>query len=225
MTSVLITGGNRGIGRALAEEYLGRGWQVTITARDPGAISPFRRGPVAIEQLDVTSGFSVAALCERWQGRSLDMLINNAGMYRRTPALSPFDEAEWTRTLATNLFGPVRLSLGLLPALRAGKLKRIVSVTSLLGSIARSTGAFYAYRSSKAALNMAMHSLAIDLAPEAFTVMQISPGLVATEMTTEVPGAKMSPEESACAVASVIEALTAADNGKFLAHFGAELPW
>lgn len=226
MKTVLVTGGNRGIGRALAEEFARRGWHVAITAREPGQIEPFPKGvDIAVEQLNVSDEASIDALQRRWSGKPLDMLVNNAGVYFRTPPLSAFDVAEWQTTMETNLFGPMRLSLALLDSLRRSQTRRIVSITSALGSITGTFGGFYAYRSSKAALNMAMRSLAVDLAAEQFTIVQISPGLVATDMTTAVPGEKISPSQSARAMADILEPLDHSHNGRFFSHFGTELSW
>lgn len=227
MKTALITGGNRGIGLALVERYLAKGWRVVGTARDPAAM-PFldlRSGALEVERLEVTDTASVAALCQRWAKRPLDMLVNNAGIYRRTPALEAFDAAEWDATFATNVFGAVQLTLGLLPALRLGGVRRIVSITSMLGSIAGTSGGSYAYRASKAALNMTMQSLAVDLSPELFTVVQMSPGLVATDLTTEITAPKISPQESASGMARVIERLTPADSGCFVQYNGNRLAW
>ena len=126
--------------------------------------------------------------------------------------------------LAVNTLGPVRVVEALLPSLKAGRLRRIVSVTSQMGSIQDNTsgGALY-YRSSKAALNAAMKTLSLELRGDGFTVVVMHPGWVRTDMGG--PNAPLDPRNSITAMRQVIDGLSPADNGRFLNYDGRDLPW
>mgnify|MGYP000585577091 CR=1 FL=1 len=122
------------------------------------------------------------------------------------------------------LYLMVRLPLAIAGNLRAGQLRQIVNITSTLGSIARNTsGGFYGYRESKAALNMFTRSLAAELGPEGFTCIVLHPGWVRTDMGG--PNAPTTAQESALGIRRVIEGLTEADNGAFFSFEGERMPW
>ena len=229
MKTVIVTGANRGIGLALVDAYLSRNWRVIATCRRPDAATELaaRRagGALEIERLDVGQALDVEAFADRMEGRAVDMLINNAGVYQRTASLLPFDPAQWAQTLNTNALGALHLTARLLGPLRAGRTRKIVSMSSALGSIDRSTGGANAYRSSKAALNMGMNTLAQELVDEGFTVVLISPGIVDTDLARDVPLAKISPRESAETMADLIDTLGPERTGAFLRHTGEILPW
>lgn len=227
--TVLITGANRGIGLALTRTFGRAGWRVIAGCRNPEAAEQLKeeaqRYTIEPEALDVSDPGSIAGFAERTNQSAIDVLINNAGVFHQTGPFAAFDRSEWQSSMEVNVFGPVQLSLALLPALRAGHDRKIVSISSALGSIALTTGSTYAYRCSKAALNMAMRSLAMDLAEDQFTVVSISPGLVNTELVRDIPRDKISPEESAQAMFNLISALRTSDTGKFFKYSGPELAW
>ena len=224
---VLVTGAGRGIGLELARRYAAGGWTVLATARDAGRVAALRALPGRVEVLglEVTDPDSVAALARGLEGRAIDLLINNAGIYGPdNPELGGLDYAAWERVLAVNTLGPLRVTEALLPNLRAGKGRTVASLTSLMGSIGENTGggALF-YRSSKAALNAAMKSVAIALRPEGFTVVVLHPGWVRTDMGG--PSAPLDTETSAAGLARVIGGLGPGDTGRFLNYDGRELPW
>lgn len=222
--SVLITGASRGIGAGLARAFAERGWSVLACARDPAAIPPIA-GTVERYALDVTEPGSIAALAAALADRPLDLLINNAGIYgQRDARLGAIDWAAFARVLETNTLGPVRVSEALLPHLRAGRRRTIVTVSSVMGSIARteSAGAL-PYRTSKAAVNMAMRAIARELAEDGFTVVVVHPGWVRTDMGG--PGAAIDVATSVRGLLALIERLRPADTGRFFDYTGAELPW
>jgi NAD(P)-dependent dehydrogenase (short-subunit alcohol dehydrogenase family) len=229
MRTAVVTGANRGIGLALTRVYLARGWRVIATCRDMSSTDALEvageGADLEIETLDVTREESIGRFVERLKGRRVDMLVNNAGVYRRTSSLDPFDRIAWEETMETNVIGPMQLTATMLPCLRAAASRRIISMSSALGSTTRTDGGSHSYRASKAALNMSMRTLARELEAEGFTVLMISPGVVDTRLARDVPQPKISAEESAQAMAGIIEASTAADNGKFLRHTGEVLPW
>lgn len=231
--TVLITGANRGIGLELARQYAERGWQVIATARKPAEATALmaiakQHANVTIEALDVTDHAQIDALAAKYKGRPVDVLLNNAGI----PGGS--DNQEFGRLKydvydqvhAVNVLGPLKMAEAFLPNVAASQQKKIISITSTQGSIARSTGGGYFYRSSKAALNMIMRSLSIDLKPKGITVGLVSPGFVRTDFTKGIDLPMMiTPEQSATAVIKVIDGYDLAMTGKFMRHTGEEAAW
>ena len=156
--------------------------------------------------------------------RPVSLLINNAGILPMMRSLEEIDMDTFERVMDVNTLGPVRVTRAVLPNLRAGQLRQIVNITSTLGSIARNTsGGFYGYRESKAALNMFTRSLAAELGPEGFTCIVLHPGWVRTDMGG--PNAPTTAQESALGIRRVIEGLTEADNGAFFSFEGERMPW
>ena len=224
---VLVSGAGRGIGLELARHYAAAGWAVLATVRDPAKAALLRALPGQIEvlELEVTDAASVAALARRLEGRAIDLLINNAGIYGpESPELGGFDYPAWEQVLAVNTLGPVRLTEALLPNLRVGGGRTVATLSSLMGSIGENSGggALF-YRSSKAALNAAMKSVAIALRPEGFTVVVLHPGWVRTDMGG--PAAPLDAQTSAAGLTRVIGGLGPGDTGRFLNYDGRELPW
>jgi NAD(P)-dependent dehydrogenase (short-subunit alcohol dehydrogenase family) len=223
--TLLVTGANRGLGLEFARQYHAAGWTVIGTAREPDAATELKALGVRVEALDVASGESVAALAQRLKGVPIDLLINNAGVSSmgRKP-LQELDLAEYERVLQVNAIGPVRVTQALLPNLRAGTGRKVVSISSSLGSITDNTGGgFWAYRESKAALDMFMRSLAAELKPEGFICIAMSPGWVKTDMGG--PDADLTPEQSIAGMRRVIDGLKPEDTGRFFRHDGATVAW
>ena len=222
--TVLITGANRGIGLEYARQFAAKGYRVIGTARDPAQAAELAEVADRVEALDVADGDSVAALARRLDGLPIDILINNAGIFDRSDTtLEAVDFAKIEQAFAVNAFGPLRVTQALLPNLRAGSLKRIVNMSSQLGSIERSTGQWYGYRSSKAALNQINRTLAAELGEAGFVCVVLHPGWVRTDMGGE--NATNTPEQSVRALIALIEGFGAEDNGQFYDFQGATIPW
>jgi len=222
--TVLITGANRGIGLEYARQFAAKGYKVIGTVRDPADAKDLSEVADRVEPLDVTDAASVAALANRLQGVPIDILVNNAGVFdRKDVTIDKVDFAMMEQTLAVNTMGPLRVTQALLPNLRAGKRRTIVSVSSQLGSIERSDGRWYAYRASKAALNQINKTLSVELAPEGFTCVVLHPGWVRTELGGK--GATYSPQESVAGMIAVIEKLGPTDSGRFFDFKGTPIPW
>lgn len=225
---VLITGANRGIGLELTRQYLARGASVEATARRPDDARALRdlatSGDLRVHALDVTDDASAAALARALGDVGLDLLVSNAGVYGDRDDLAALDLAEVASVIQTNAVGTLRVAAALLPALRRGATRKIAGITSGMGSIGdnRSGGA-YGYRMSKAALNMALKTLAIDLAPERFTVVAVNPGWVKTDMGG--PSAPTPVAESAANMIALFDRITPTDSGSFLDHRGHAWPW
>lgn len=220
---VLITGANRGLGLEFARQYAAAGWTVVGTARRPAQADDLNALDVETLALDVTDRDSIAALAAALEGRAIDMLINNAGIFPRVNEIERVDADDYARTLMVNTLGPVLVTQALMPNLRKGELKRIVNITSQLGSIDMNSGGFYGYRESKSALNMFTKTLAAELGPDGFICLAIHPGWVRTDMGGA--SATLSPQESVSAMREVIDNVTADDNGAYRGYNGDPVAW
>lgn len=220
----LVTGANRGLGLEMARQLVHRGDTVIVTARDVAGATALAGLGVRVEPLEVADADSVAALAQRLDGTPIDMLVNNAGYGTRAPTLADLDVAELEHYFRVNAMGPLRVTKALLPNLRAGGARRVVQVTSKMGSIAdNQRGGSYGYRASKAALNMINQSLSVDLREEGFTCVVLHPGWVKTDMGG--PGAPLDASASVSGMVAVIDGLSPDDTGRFLNYDGSEIPW
>lgn len=224
MATWLVTGANRGLGLEWTRQLASRGESVIATARKPAGSEALASLGAEVHPLDVAEPGSVAELARALGARPIDVLVNNAG---RGGSTAPFDEIDWSdvaRFFQVNTIGPMRLTQALLPNLHAGSRKLIVNVTSRMGSIGdNSSGGHYGYRASKAALNMMTRSLALDAGRTGLTCVAIHPGWVATDMGGA--GAPLSTMQSVTHMLGVVDRLAASDNGRFLDHQGATIPW
>ncbi len=232
MATILITGASRGLGLEFAAQYARAGWRVHATCREPeaadalNAVAAGAPATVALHRLDVPDRGQVLALAAALGGEPIDVLLNNAGVYRdQDRAFGNLDYAGWEETLRVNTLGPMRLTEAFVDRVAASARKLIVCLSSQMGSIADTVGGggSYAYRSSKAALNAVVKGLAGDLRDRGVTVVAVHPGWVATDMGGA--GAALSPAESVRAMRSMIERLAPAASGTFLKYDGSEIPW
>jgi NAD(P)-dependent dehydrogenase (short-subunit alcohol dehydrogenase family) len=231
MPSTLITGANRGLGLEFARQYLADGWRVYAACRDPD--SAFELHSLAdtgdhqlrIMALDVTDSATIKAAASELHGQPIDLLLNNAGvMGARGQTVGTIDYLAWAKVLDVNTIGPMRVSEAFVDHVARSDRKLIVTLTSGMGSLADNTsGGSIAYRSSKAAVNMVMRSLAIDLAPRGITCVVVNPGWVQTDMGG--PHARISPAESVKKLRRLIHTLGPAQSGKFFNYDSREYPW
>ncbi|MCH6578176.1 MAG: SDR family oxidoreductase [Proteobacteria bacterium] len=226
MPTVLITGANRGIGLEFARQYAEAGYRVHAACRTPGsadALGSLGKG-VKLHALDVTDHGRIEALAAGLEGEAIDIVINNAGIYGDQQELGKIDYAAWEEVMRVNTLAPLKMAECFLPHLEAGKMKMIASLTSRMGSIAENdAGGVYIYRSSKAALNAAARSLALDLAPRGITVIVFHPGWVKTDMGGA--GALIDAETSVGGMRAVIKGAGPKDSGRFFNYDGTEVPW
>jgi NAD(P)-dependent dehydrogenase (short-subunit alcohol dehydrogenase family) len=220
MATVAITGANRGIGLALAEAYAKRGDKViAIVRRSSPELE--KLGAEVHASVEITDDASVGALAKALAGRSIDILINNAGIHRS----DSFDRLDWKgirEQFETNTLAPIRVTRALRPNL--GKGAKVAIVTSRSGSIGdNGSSGNYGYRMSKAAVNMAGVNLALDLKPRGVAVAILHPGMVNTDMGSS-PQA-ISPALSAERLMARIDELTPETGGRFLHAEGHVLPW
>lgn len=219
MNKVLITGANRGIGLELCRQLLARGDEVIGVCRNLSSDLKSLNLRV-IEGIDVSSTQSVQSLQNQAGLEGLDWLINNAGILS-ADSLDSLDFEAMERQFRVNALGPLRVTVALLPKLGNGS--KVGIITSRMGSVKDNTsGGYYGYRMSKAAVNMAGMSLARDLQQRGIAVGLLHPGMVATDMTGKqgVP-----PEQSARGLIQRMDALTMADTGSFWHADGEALPW
>jgi len=227
MPTVLITGANRGIGLEFARQYAAGGWSVIATCRDANDAGELTSlsGDVEIHGLDVANHGQIQALAMTLKRHAIDLLLNNAGVHGPRPA--PFggvDYDAWAEVNRINVMGPLRLSECFIDHVARSDEKRIVTITSRMGSITENdAGGSYIYRSSKAAVNAVMRNLAVDLRPRGITVLVIHPGWVRTDMGG--PSALMGVSDSVDAMRRVIGEVTRADSGSFLNYNGDKIPW
>ena len=226
MPTVLITGANRGIGLEFARQYAEAGYRVHAACRTPGSADALASlgERVTLHALDVTDHGRIEALAAGLKNEAIDILINNAGIYGDQQELGKIDYAAWEEVMRVNTLAPLKMAECFLPHLEAGKMKMIASLTSRMGSIAdNNAGGVYIYRSSKAALNAAARSLALDLAPRGITVIVFHPGWVKTDMGGA--GALIDAETSVSGMRAVIAGAGPKATGRFFNYDGAEVPW
>jgi NAD(P)-dependent dehydrogenase (short-subunit alcohol dehydrogenase family) len=223
--TVLITGANRGIGLALAQQFTDAGFRVIGTARNPAGAEDLAATGARVEQLDVTDSESVNALASRIADLPIDIVINNAGVGGEdSKNLAELDVDAIMTTLDVNTLGPLRVIKALYPNVVAGQRKVFANISSMMGSNELNTwGCCAGYRASKAALNAINTTLAVDFAEDGMTFVVLHPGYVQTDMN-EGRG-NITPEQSAEGLLAVISALDAKDNGKYYDWQGKELPW
>ena len=228
---VLVTGSNRGLGLEFARQYAAEGWQVFAACRTPDDAGELKKleavsgGRVRVLPLDVMDVASVKAAAGVIGAQPVDLLLNNAGvMGPRNDRIGGIDYAAWARVLDTNTLGPMRVVEAFVANVAKGSQRKIVTITSGMGSLEDNTsGGAYAYRTSKAAVNMVVRSLALDLAPRGITCSVMTPGWGRPDMGGA--GGKISPAESIKAMRSVIANLRPDDSGKFLNYTGKPYPW
>ena len=218
MPTVLVTGTNRGIGLEFARQYSADGWEVIATAREPSA--ELQALDVLIEEVDMQDLDAVLALGERV--RKLELLIANAGTWIPEQAGTAEEGRAWADMLVTNTIAPYLLAKSLLPQVSAAKGK-LMALTSGMGSIGESSGGYVPYRSSKAALNMAWHALAIEAKRLGVVAAVLDPGWVKTRMGGA--NAPTPPEQSVAEMRQLIERLGPEDSGGFFKRDGTRHAW
>jgi len=230
MTTILITGANRGIGLEFVRQYAKGGASVIACCRDPAnakeldAIARASGGKVRILPLDVGKADSIAALARELKDAPIDVVINNAGISGpRQQSADKIDPEGWLETFRVNTVAPVLVAQALHANMKKGKDKKLVAITSMMGSTEGHGGGMYAYRSSKAALNNAMRGLSREWEKDGIVVGIFHPGWVRTDMGCK--NAAVAPEDSVKGLRQRIAALSAKTSGRYVDYAGAELSW
>jgi len=236
MPTVLITGANRGLGLEFARQYAASGWSVIACSRNSGPeLEELTSTETHVQHyaLDVTDHSAIEALAAELADTPIDVLLNNAGYYGRVSfadggvahqAFGATDFPNWQQVLQVNLFAPMKMAEAFIEHVKRSEQKKIVTLSSMLGSMGLNTlGGMYAYRTSKAAVNMMMHSMGIDLGKQGVTAVAMHPGWVRTAMGG--PGAEIEATESVEGVMRVIAQLGPDNVGKLMAYDGSVMPY
>ena len=229
MTTVLITGANKGIGLALTRQFAAQGDRVLACCRDPGKAADLQalastNANVTAHAVQVTDGASVTALAAAVGSTPIDVLINNAGS--AIPAKQSLAEMDYDGALeafSINTLAPFRVLQTFRNNLKAGSNARVVTITSQFGAMSFDVPFVYVYSATKAAVNKLMRLASLELIKEGITTVVIHPGHVKTDMGG--PTGALTPEESAKGIINVISGLSAEQNGSFLTWEGKTHTW
>ncbi len=228
----MVTGAARGIGLELCRQLLDAGDQVVACPRRPGSegldeLASSAGDRLRVVPMDVGDPSSVDTAASEIAGQvsHIDLLFNNAAIYPKDEGgLESLDLDNLIRAFDVNAVGGLRVVRAVLPLMRRGEGKRVINVTSLMGSMGdNSSGGSYAYRMSKAALNMAARNLAHELGREGFISLCVHPGWVQTRMGG--PAAPMDLSEATSQIIRTTLEATPADNGTFKGPGGRPLPF
>lgn len=231
MRTVLITGANRGLGLEFCRQYAQSGWRVIATCRQPGKATLLNELArhhryLQVHGLDVADFSQIDALSGALADINMDVLVNNAGIYpdEQGKGFGQLDYQAWQSAFWVNCVAPVRLAEAFLPQIKRSRKKLIVAVSSLMGSISDNTsGGSLQYRSTKAALNAAMKSLAIDLRQQEIGILVLHPGWVITDMGGK--NALIDVEESVTGMRQCIDGFSLTQSGCFMRFDASQLPW
>jgi NAD(P)-dependent dehydrogenase (short-subunit alcohol dehydrogenase family) len=231
MQTILITGASRGLGLEFASQYAAEGARVFGACRSPASAGALRdiqnsaASNFSIVEMDVTDLESVRRAAAQLDEASIDVLINNAGIGGAPgQTTGNIDYKSWAHVLDVNTLGPMRVLESFIEHLARSERKLAITITSAMGSLAdNKTGGSIAYRSSKGAVNMAMRSAAIDLAPRGISCVLIHPGWVRTDMGGS--NAPLPPQESVSAMRQLIGTFGPKNSGRFYSYNGREYPW
>jgi NAD(P)-dependent dehydrogenase (short-subunit alcohol dehydrogenase family) len=226
--SILIVGASRGLGCAMAAEFVARGWGVLGTVRAAGtplhSLAAERPGSVVIETLDMTNHDQIRALRDRLTGRQFDVVFINGGIVNRKPSDTMADVStdEFVHVMVTNVLGVMRAVEDFGVLARAGGVIGVMS--SGQGSIANNAnGVNDVYRASKTALNQSMSSYAGRHADEGRAMVLMAPGWIRTEMGG--PGAPFGVEDAMPQIVDVLIAQQGVPGLRYLDRHGQALPW
>lgn len=218
----VVTGASRGLGLELVVQLARSGVEVIAACREPERFALSRLDaritPVAC---DVTDALSVKKMAATLSGRPLDLLINNAGIRGATDGLDAVEIKDFLAVMAVNALGPLLVTRALLPNLRLGR-GLVANISSRAGSMVEGADpdGDYAYKCSKAALNMATVKLADDTG---LTVLSLHPGWIKTDMGGA--DAELAVSDSAAALLALLTKADLSDSGTFRAFDGATVAW
>jgi len=222
MATLLIIGASRGLGLEFVRQYSAAGWRVLATVRDPLSGRAASEAGAEIYVCDVGDPNSIKRLAAALDGTAIDLLLHNAGIYGANPPFGEIDPADLIEVFRVNTVAPLLVAQAFANHLSGLKLFAVLS--SMMGSIAdNSSGGSYAYRASKAALNMVIKTLSVDLAGRGIVPVALSPGWVRTEMGGAA--APLSPAEAVAGLRTALNGVKALDSGSFIHVDGSRLPW
>ena len=223
--TVLITGANRGIGLEFTKQYAADGWHVIACYRTPQTAVELlmlstKHSNIKAVALDVANFAQIDAVAHELADEKIDVLINNAGIYPNGSAT----ELAWAEAFKTNAMAPFKVAQAFTQQLANSELKKLVTLSSKMGSMEDNTsGGSYIYRSSKAAVNMVMKSLSVDLQGHGISVLTLHPGWVQTDMGGA--NALINTQTSVTGMRQVIDNLSLQNTGQFIAFDGKPIGW
>jgi len=234
--TVLVTGSSRGIGLELIKQYAAKKWTVIATCRTPSKAEALARlaesyPNVIIEEMDVTDVDEIEALAVQYADTAIDVLINNAGIFGDVALqrLEELDYSTFVEVMAVNVCGPLKVTQAFVDNVAASDKKKIVTITSGLGSMTLTEEAmqgYYFYRASKAGVNIIGRTLAADLRDREILIGLFNPGIVDTGFGgTNYDGPKLTPEEAAATLIGFIEALNPDNAATMINYDGTPMPW
>lgn len=229
MKTVLISGANRGLGLEFCRQYAEAGWQVIAACRQPDKathlnILASQYKTIQLTALDVVDHLQIDQLSTQLQGRVIDVLISNAGIYGDRNHFGEIDYQAWRNTLETNVLSAIKLAEAFAPHLASSQQGIFVAISSLMGSMAdNGSGGSYLYRSSKAALNAVMKSLSFEFERQGTGVIIFHPGWVRTDMGG--PNGLIDVAESISGMRQQIEQFKLSHTGCFIKYDGSAMPW
>lgn len=232
--TVLITGSNRGIGLEFARRYAAAGYRVIATCRRPAEARELNALAAAtpsltVEKMDVLDHEGIDALASRYAGQPIDILLNNAGISGGggNQFFGKFNYAVFPEVMAVNAVGPVKVAEAFLANVRASGQKKIMTVSSSQGSIGSvDAPRLYWYRASKAAVNMIMANLALQLKNRGIIVGLVTPGATDTDFMAGLPKKMLRPvTEAVSDMMREMDKFTLATTGRFVDTRGKTLPW
>ncbi|MBT3993894.1 MAG: SDR family NAD(P)-dependent oxidoreductase [Gammaproteobacteria bacterium] len=237
MKTVLITGGNRGLGLEFVKQYSQLGYKIIVTCRNPNEAKELNtlkensKTDIKIHTLDVTNHEEIDLLSKSLSNKPIDIIINNAGIIGPFPIFehiekqrfTTMDYTVWEKVLRTNLFGPVKISESFLENIKNGQEKKIIFISSTVGSINEGKESAYAYATSKTALNKAISLMAENLKNENIHVLALCPGYVKTRMNAG--GANLETDESIKGMIKQIDSLDESNTGTFIRYNGELITW
>jgi NAD(P)-dependent dehydrogenase (short-subunit alcohol dehydrogenase family) len=228
MSTVLITGANRGIGLEFTKQYAADGWRVLACCREPQSASALQgianqHENVSVHALNVADFAQIDALALQLKHENIDVLINNAGVYPSS-SFGDTDYDAWAEGFKVNSMAPLKIAEAFVQHVTRSQLKKMATITSKMGSIDDNTsGDSYSYRASKTAVNMVMKSLSIDLKPYGISVVTLHPGWVQTDMGG--PNGLINTQTSVTGLRQQIESLDLNNSGRFVAYDGKPINW
>jgi NAD(P)-dependent dehydrogenase (short-subunit alcohol dehydrogenase family) len=207
------------------KQYAAEGADVIACCREPGHADELKavKGKVRVMKLDVGDAASVDALKKDLGDTALDIIINNAGVREPPKVSGSVDVAAWLDVFRTNSVAPALIAFALKKNLMKGRDRKLVTITSVLGSIAENGGGSYAYRASKAAVNSIMHGLSKDWAKDDIAIGIFHPGWVQTDMGGK--GAPVKPADSVQGLRARIAELNMKTSGSYRDFQNREIPW
>ncbi|MDH3510860.1 MAG: SDR family oxidoreductase [Gammaproteobacteria bacterium] len=233
--TVFITGANRGLGLGFTQQYLARGWKVIASCRKPDKAEALNElaeqypSLLTIEQLDVVDFERVDALAAKYSETPVDVLLLNAGISggNDKQMFTKMEFAVFEDVLRVNTIAPLKMSEAFYNHVKSSREKKIITVSSSEGSIAQANmPRLYFYRSSKAAVNMVMKNLAMQLKRRGISVAMVNPGPTDTDFMAGLPKSMLRPTEDAVSdMIRNIDGLTVETTGSFYQYDGTIIPW